>query len=182
MKVFEAVKITAIVVTGFVGVKIALAAKDKIDGGMEMVDAAIASAKETVKTVASAINPASPDNIVYKGVNTVAAQVTNDPSWNLGNKLWEFLNPDKVAKEKAMLAGGKPKISDASNLARQVELMELSQDKYRASEIEAQNAEALKQAEIESRMSNSRSSFRIQELSAAKGTDAAAVSGYFSGH
>jgi len=40
----------------------------------------------------AALNPASPDNLAYRGVNGIGAAVTGDDSWNLGGAVWELFN------------------------------------------------------------------------------------------
>lgn len=44
------------------------------------------------ETVGAAVNPASPDNLAYRGVNGLGAAVTGDDAWNLGGAVWELFN------------------------------------------------------------------------------------------
>ncbi|HYC45381.1 MAG TPA: hypothetical protein VED01_07815 [Burkholderiales bacterium] len=52
-----------------------------------------------------AINPASSNNLAYRGANSIVQTVTNDPYATLGTKVWEWMNPASVAAEKMMLTG-----------------------------------------------------------------------------
>ena len=61
---------------------------------------------DAVKENASLINPVSTDNAIYRGINAVGDVVSDgsdDDSWSLGSAAFEFLNPDIVAQENALL-------------------------------------------------------------------------------
>lgn len=64
---------------------------------------ALSAAGNTAASVGQALNPTSTENIFYKGtsglVNAVAADGRDAP---LGVRIWEWLNPDKVAAERAL--------------------------------------------------------------------------------
>lgn len=69
--------------------------------------------KETISDVIDAVNPASSDNLVYRGVSNVAHFIGGDGTSGqstipLGTRMWEWLNPAAVAKERAMLSNGTP--------------------------------------------------------------------------
>jgi hypothetical protein len=146
----------AVVGAGVVAYKLYKGAEKLVAGGAKVGDAVIATVK---KTVAEDLNPASDKNLVYSGINHVAQVATDDPNWNLGGRLWEFWNRDKVAKERALTAP--VSAADASNVARQVEMMELAQDNFRRSEISAENDAA---RGVEEQMSRSKNAFRLSEI------------------
>lgn len=64
---------------------------------------ALKASGSALAAAGQAINPASPENVVYKGasavVNTLAADGRDAP---LGARLWEWMNPGKVAAEAAL--------------------------------------------------------------------------------
>lgn len=41
-----------------------------------------------------AINPASRNNLINRGVEAVGSQVSGDPNWTLGGTVYDWLNPD----------------------------------------------------------------------------------------
>lgn len=160
-------KLAAAVGAGVIVVKIGFDAKKKIDAGMKAGEALAKAAGEAVeKVVTKDLNPVSRENIAYRGVNHVAQAVTNDPSWNLGTKLWEALNPSKVAAEQGMTSS-----ASISNTQKQGELLGLGPSQYRAPNWDAMAAQdAAVLANVEKAMSNSRTAFRIAELQAQKET------------
>jgi hypothetical protein len=50
------------------------------------------AAGDAARAVGNAVNPASPENLAYRGVNGIGAAVTGDDSWNLGGAVWELFN------------------------------------------------------------------------------------------
>lgn len=57
----------------------------------------------TLSKAANLVNPASPDNLVYQGVNAVGGGLVTDPagpgknadgSWSLGGFLYDWTHPD----------------------------------------------------------------------------------------
>jgi hypothetical protein len=58
-----------------------------------------------------AINPTSPNNIVYRGANSLVQAITGDPYGTVGTKWWEFWNRDQVARERAALSNDAPPVS-----------------------------------------------------------------------
>ena len=50
-------------------------------------------AAAAAQAVGQAINPASDQNMAYRGVNSVGAVLTGDPSWSLGSWLYDLFNP-----------------------------------------------------------------------------------------
>lgn len=75
--------------------------------------AASDTAGQIITTAGRAIDPTSPDNLAYRGVNAVGGILTQQGSdFSLGVWLWEKLNPDKVAQEKALLGGTPPVVGD----------------------------------------------------------------------
>lgn len=88
-------KLAGFAVAGFVAYKVV---SKVIDSGATITQAVT----DTIKTD---LNPASPENVVYKAVsavgNTVASDGVDSP-W--GVRLWEFANPEKVSMEKALTA------------------------------------------------------------------------------
>lgn len=157
-------KLAAVAGAGIVAVKVGVAAKKKIDAGMKAADALAEAAKETAKKVVTKdLNPASTENLAYRGVNYMGRTVTNDPGWNLGNMLWEAFNPSKVAQEKGVTA------ASVSNTKKQGELIGIAPSQYVAANWEAMNAaDAAVLAATDAKMSNSRSAFRAAELQAQK--------------
>jgi NADPH-dependent glutamate synthase beta subunit-like oxidoreductase len=159
MKPMEFAKWAAVIGGGFVAVRVALKARDAIAAGADTVKAVKDAVVESVKTD---LNPASTKNIVYRGVNATAAAVTNDPEWNLGVKIWEWLNPEKLAAEKRILGPSTP-----SNTQQQIELMGLGPNPHVAANwdaMAASDAAVLKQ--VDEKMSNQRSAFRAAEIKA----------------
>ena len=54
----------------------------------------VSSASEFVgRHAATTLNPASTENAVYRGVNTVIGGLTGDPNFNLGSRAYDWLNP-----------------------------------------------------------------------------------------
>lgn len=72
-------------------------------GGAAMLIYTIKSqASNALGVVANAVNPASPDNVVYHTINTSfgdseGAGANADGSWSLGGWLFDKLNPDTAA-------------------------------------------------------------------------------------
>lgn len=64
------------------------------------------------KVVTEDLNPVSDKNIVYAVANTAGSVVTGDADFSLGVKIWEWLNPGKVAAEKAAIAPTALKVAD----------------------------------------------------------------------
>lgn len=44
--------------------------------------------------VSTTINPASDQNIVYRGVNAVGGAISGDDSWSLGSWIYDVFNPE----------------------------------------------------------------------------------------
>ena len=70
-------------------------------GATATVDAATA----VITATGRAIDPTSDTNMAYQGANAVGAVLTDSKpgEFSLGSWLWEKLNPDQVAKERAAL-------------------------------------------------------------------------------
>lgn len=60
------------------------------------------------RATGNAINPNSRENLINRAVTAVGQTVTADPEWVPGVSLWEWLNPDAVAAERAMVGPVKP--------------------------------------------------------------------------
>lgn len=147
-------KYVAVAGVAYAGFKFAMKVKDKVEAGAETVKALADTAMEVVT---EDLNPVSPKNVVYSGVNSVAQQVTNDPSWNLGSKLWEWFNPAQVAKEKGLLTGAS--VSDVQQQAQMIQ-----NDDFRRAEITAQNIQAAAEEQADAKMSRSKTAFRLSEI------------------
>jgi hypothetical protein len=156
MKLATIAKFAAVGGVAFLGLRIALKAKDALDAG---ADVAKAVADAVTQVVTEDLNPASDKNVVYRGVNSIGTQITQDSSFNLGNKLWEWFNPAQVAKEKGLLSGASP-----SNVQEQNQLLDIQNDEFRAAEITAQNLAAKAEDAVEEQMSRSKTNFRISEI------------------
>lgn len=59
--------------------------------------------RKAIGAAVEAVNPASQNNIVNRGVSAVGAAVTGDASWSLGGQLAEWFDPS-VAAANASLA------------------------------------------------------------------------------
>jgi hypothetical protein len=55
------------------------------------------------EVVTHELNPTSPDNLAYRGVNSVGKIISADPQFSLGVWAWELLNPSQVARERGDL-------------------------------------------------------------------------------
>lgn len=63
--------------------------------------AATTAATDIITATGRAIDPTSPDNLAYRGVNAVGGTLTGQGSnFSLGSWLFEVLNPDIVEAEK----------------------------------------------------------------------------------
>jgi len=157
MKAMDAVKLAAVVGAGFVAVRVAIKARDAVAAG---ADLAVAVKDAVVKTVTTDLNPASTQNLAYRGVNSIAAQVTNDPDWNLGVKIWEWLNPDKLARERELLGPSTP-----SNTRQQAAMIGSGPQSYVDANWDAMAAaDQAALAEANKRMGNARDAFRASEI------------------
>lgn len=54
-------------------------------------------ASDTAAAVGAAVNPASDQNLAYRGVNAIGSAITGDPSWSLGSWLYDVFNPPPEA-------------------------------------------------------------------------------------
>lgn len=71
--------------------------------------------KDVTVKVVDAVNPASANNLAYRGTSAVVQSVTNDPYATLGTKIWEWANPDAVTAEKRALGVATPEWDGLSN-------------------------------------------------------------------
>lgn len=55
-----------------------------------------------------AVNPASPNNLAYRGVNSVGASLTGDRYFDLGSWIWEKLNPEAAQREREAIGQAQP--------------------------------------------------------------------------
>lgn len=66
--------------------------------GTATVVYALWKAKQGVEAVADFaardLNPASSENLVYRGVNAVGGAIAGDDSWSLGSAIYDWLHPD----------------------------------------------------------------------------------------
>lgn len=152
----EAAKFASLAALGFVAVRIVMKASDAIKAGANTAAAVVQAAGEVIKTD---LNPASDKNLAYTGVNALGSAVTNDPSFNLGNRIWEAFNRDKVAQEKAITQGA-PLASDSADVTRQV----AAQEGFRASEIKQEDADGKAAALEDTRQQQAKSNFRLSEI------------------
>jgi hypothetical protein len=51
------------------------------------------------KTIVESVNPLSRNNVAYKSVNAVGEVLTGDDDFSLGVKIWEWMNPQAMARE-----------------------------------------------------------------------------------
>lgn len=42
------------------------------------------------------LNPASPDNVVNRGVSAIGAAISGDPAWSLGGQLYDWTHTDQA--------------------------------------------------------------------------------------
>lgn len=150
-KVKTALQVAAVVGVGYLGVKAAMRIRDFGEKAPEAIKTAVV---ETLQ----AVNPVNQDNVFAQGANAVATKISGRET-NLGGEVWEAV---EWVKGKFGF-GSKADTSKPSNVAQQIEVMELAQDNFRKSEIAAQNA-AAEAAAVEEKMSNARSSFRLDEI------------------
>lgn len=59
-------------------------------------------ARDALPKIGQAVDITSPENVAYKGTTKVVRAVTGDEHATLGTKLWEWLNPAAVQKEKEL--------------------------------------------------------------------------------
>jgi len=52
-------------------------------------------AGEIATAAVDKVNPASPDNFIYSGVNAVGASVTGDKGFSLGSWIYDKLHPEE---------------------------------------------------------------------------------------
>lgn len=102
------------VVAGFLAWRVYHLASKAVDAGAAAGAAVAAAAK---KVVTEDLNPVSDKNVAYTASNYIGSQVTGDTSFNLGSRIFEWLNPAAVAAENKVLGSG---TSDVSNLKKQV--------------------------------------------------------------
>ena len=79
----------------------------KITGAAGAVGASISSAVDTAANVVStSLNPASTENLVYRGINSAGGSLVSDPagpgknadgSWSLGRWLYDITHDDPLA-------------------------------------------------------------------------------------
>lgn len=106
MKAIDAVKIGGIL---FAGVAAYLVVTRTMKAGGDVVAAA-------KKVLTEDLNPASPENVVYKAASAAVDKLAGDgEKIPVGVRIWEKLNPEKVQREKDMLGG----TSDVSNVKKQ---------------------------------------------------------------
>lgn len=55
--------------------------------------------REIAHAVGNAVNPASSDNLVNRGVESIGQAVTGDASWTPGGALWDFWSNDDFAEQ-----------------------------------------------------------------------------------
>jgi len=83
-----------------------------VGAGLVLVIAAAWAAKRAgaaaVNFAGTTLNPASPENFVYGGVNGVGAAVSGNASWSLGTWLAELTRPGMMAAERAALGQTPP--------------------------------------------------------------------------
>lgn len=59
--------------------------------------------KAPAAAVADALNPTSPNNLAYRGANSIVRYATGDPYASVGTKWWEFANPTEAWRERQAL-------------------------------------------------------------------------------
>ena len=100
---FAAVNTTALIEIGLtVGAVVFLAwfIKSQTTSAVDNAGAAI---KNTLSTT---LNPASPDNAVYSGVNGVGASVSGDPNFDLGIWIYDVFHPAQTLSEEQLAQTG----------------------------------------------------------------------------
>ena len=53
--------------------------------------------------VGEAINPTSPNNLAYKGVNALGSWATDNESWNLGGEVYDLFHPPPGTRDTPLL-------------------------------------------------------------------------------
>lgn len=63
---------------------------------------------DAAAAVGNAINPASDENLAYRGVNAVGGALSGDEHWTLGGWLYDILHPsaDNIAAAEVSRTGG----------------------------------------------------------------------------
>lgn len=68
--------------------------------------AAVGSVVETVSEVAStSLNPASDQNLIYRGINAVGGAAAGSDSWSLGSWIYDLTHSDPLAPPVSSPAG-----------------------------------------------------------------------------
>lgn len=78
----------------------------RVDGLMVLTGAAVAGGVLLYlnrQAVGQAFNPASDQNLAYKGVNAVGSELSGDDNFSFGVWLWEITHAEQVAREKELL-------------------------------------------------------------------------------
>lgn len=70
----------------------------------EALGGLVGAAGELAGKVGEALNPASQNNLVYRGVNGAGEVISGDQGWSLGVWAWEALNPGQAARDNAITA------------------------------------------------------------------------------
>lgn len=52
---------------------------------------------ETNLAVVNAVNPASDQNLIYRGVNAIGSAATGSNDWSLGGAIYDWTHPDEYA-------------------------------------------------------------------------------------
>lgn len=157
MKASDVVIYAAAGVAAYVGYK----AYKKVAGTITSAGDGVAKvASAAVEVIKTDLNPASDQNLAYRAVSAAASAVTNDPSFNLPAKIWEWTHRDAVAAEKGLT----DPVKQNSNVAQQAQAMQAQQENFRASEIKAQDDQGKADAQAAVKEENARTSFRLSEI------------------
>ena len=65
--------------------------------GKYIVKDAAGEVGEAAGRVGQAVNPTNPENVFYRGVNSIGAAISGDDNFNLGVWTYDILHPDQAA-------------------------------------------------------------------------------------
>lgn len=126
------------IAAGFAAYKIFKTVSKVSDAGGKLVDGLTVGVKELIT---KDLNPASPENVIYRGVNVLTGG--DNKTNSLGTRIYDFFNPEKAAVI--------PVKDNAQTQFRRRELM-----------LQAENDAII--AVEENKMSDRRNAFRLSEL------------------
>lgn len=63
--------------------------------GLGLIYVVKKTADKVGEIVTKDINPASPDNIINRGVLSIGQAITGDPNWSLGGAVYDYFHPEE---------------------------------------------------------------------------------------